>query len=91
MLPVAPDEGIENGEDVAAVFDHTREHVAQLWLFFRVLVPLRQHRSGNFDVAPQLLGGMAAKEQAVEKGGFPLRKHEVRGDFGRYELDDRGH
>jgi hypothetical protein len=33
---------------------------------------------------------MAAKEQAVEKGGFPLREVEVTGELGN-ELGDRGH
>jgi hypothetical protein len=91
VLPVGPNQVIEDGEHVAAVFDHTREHGAKMGLTLRILVPFCKHRRGHFDVAPQLVWGVASQEQAVEKSGLTLRKLEVRGDLRRHELYERGH
>ena len=91
LLAVPADERVKDGEDVAAVFDHTRENVAQLRLAFCLAMPLGEDRRRDFDVAPQLLDRMATQEEAVEKGGFPLRKIEVQRDFGGNELCHRGH
>lgn len=91
MLPFGANECVEDGQNVAAVLNHTRENAPKVWLSLGVLVPFGKHGSGYFDVAPQLFGRMAAEKQAVEKGGFALRKLEVRGYLRGYELGDRGH
>ena len=71
------DQSLEDGEDVASVFDHARENVAQRGFALRLAVPFEQHRLRNFDVPAKLFGGVAAQEQAVEEGRFPLRKVEI--------------
>src|ERR1700740_1981010 len=91
LLAVPTNQRIEDSEDVAAVFDHARENVAQARLAFRFAMPLGQHRRRHFDVPAQLLGRMPAKEKSVEKSRFALRKIEVQRDFGRNELCHRSH
>src|SRR5712692_2767432 len=54
-------------------------------------VPFGQDCGRNFDIPAQLLRGMAAQEQAVEKSGFPLRKVKIVDDFDGSELWHRGH
>ena len=71
------DQSLEEGEDVAAVFDHARENVAQRGFALRLAVPFEQHRLRNFDVPAKLFGGVPAQEQAVEECCFPLRKVEI--------------
>ncbi len=39
--------------------------------------PICEHRCGNFDVSAQLVSGMAAQKEAVEKGRFSLRELKV--------------
>ena len=91
LLGVPPDQRIENGKDVPAVFDHAVEDVAELGVAFGVAVPLQQDGLGHFDIAAQLFRRMAAQEQAIEKRRFPLGKREVCGDFCRNDLGNRGH
>jgi hypothetical protein len=92
LLGVPPDQGVENGQDMAAVFDHAVEDVAEFGVALGVAVPLDHDGLRHFDVAAKLFGRMPAQEQAVEKRGFPLRECEVCGDFGWYDdLCDRGH
>jgi hypothetical protein len=91
LLAVPADERIEDREDVAAVFNHARENVAEFRLALGFAMPLGEDRGRHFNISAQLLGGMAAKEEAVEKGGFALRKIEVQRDFGGNELCHRGH
>src|ERR1700740_312145 len=54
-------------------------------------MPFSQYRTRHFNVPPQLIGGMAAQEEAVEKGRLALRVLEVLQDLGRNELWHRGH
>ncbi len=91
MCRLRTDQGVENGEDVAPVFDHTREHTAQLRLALGVFVPLGQNRRRNLNVSTQLLRGMSAKEQTVKERGFALRKREIRNYFGRQDGSDCRH
>ena len=91
VLGFGTDERVENSEDVAPVFDHSREHPAKLRLALGVFVPLGQNRGRNFDVSTQLFGGMSAKEQTVKERGFALRKREIRDHFGRQHGSDCGH
>jgi hypothetical protein len=91
FLGVPPDQGIEDGEDVAPVFDHAVENISQFRVALGVAVPLQQYRGRHFDIAAELLGRMAPQEQAIEKRRFPLGKGEVCGDFHRNDLCDRGH
>ncbi len=82
FLGVPPDQGIEDREDVAPVFDHAVENVAEFGVALGVAVPLEQDGLRDLDVAAELFGRMAAQEQAIEKRRFPLGKREVCGDFG---------
>src|SRR5712692_2767434 len=68
-----------------------REDVTQLRVALRFTVPFGQDCGRNFDIPAQLLRGMAAQEQAVEKSGFPLRKVKIVDDFDGSELWHRGH
>ena len=91
LLSVPADEGVEDGQDVAAVFDHAIENVAQLGIAFGIAVPLQEHRRRNFNIAAKLLWRMAAEEETIEKCRFALRKGEVCGDFHGNDLGNRGH
>jgi hypothetical protein len=91
LLPVPTNERIEDSKDVAAVFDHAGENVAKSRLALRFAMPLSENGGWYFDVAAQLLRGMPAEEEAVEKSSFALRKIEVQRDFGGNELCHRSH
>ena len=91
FLSVPTNQGIEDRQDVAAVFDHAVEYVAKFGIALGVAVPLDHHGLRHFDVAAQLLRRMATQEQTIEKRRLPLRKREVRGDFGLHDLWNRGH
>ncbi len=91
MLRLRTDQRVENGEDMAPVFDHPREHTAKLRLALGIFVPLGQNRSRNFNVSTQLFRGMSAKEQAVKERGFALRKREIRNYLGRQDGSDCRH
>ena len=86
LLAVPTNEGIEDGEDMAAVFKHARKNVAQAGLALGFAVPLSEDRRRHLDVATELFRGMATEEEAVEKSGFPLGKIEVQRDFRGNEL-----
>ena len=85
-MNVRTHQGIENRQNVSAIFHHAREDITQFRLSFRLAVPLRQNQGGHFDVSAQLFRGMAAQEEAVEKRRFALRKIEVVDDFRRNDL-----
>ena len=91
LLGVPPDQGIEDREDVAAVFDHAVENVAEFRIALGIAVPLDHDGLRHFDIAAKLLRRMPAQEQAVEERGFSLREREVCGDFGLHDLWNRGH
>ena len=91
FLCVPAYERVEDGEDMAAVFDHAVEDVAEFRVAFGVAVPLQQYRRGHFDIAAELFRGMATQEEAVEKRRLALRKREVCGDFHGNDLCNRGH
>jgi hypothetical protein len=91
LLSVPAHQGIENGEDVAPVFDHAIKNVAQFRIAFGVAVPLQEDRRRDFDIAAELLWRMAAQEEPIEKRRFPLGKGEVCGDFYGNDLGYRGH
>src|SRR5258706_3518369 len=77
--------GIEDGQDVATVIHHARKNIAKLRVAFCLAVPFGQDDCGHFDVLPQLVRGMAAQEQAIEKGGLTLREVEIVHDFPQRE------
>jgi len=92
LLTVPTYKRIEDSEDMAPVFHHAEENVAQTWLALGFAVPLGKNRGRNFNIAPELFRGMPAKEEAIEKGRFPLGKIEVQRDFrGNELLWHRGH
>jgi hypothetical protein len=91
MPPVGADQGVEDGQDVPAIFDHAGKDAAKLRLALGVLVPLSENSRGNLDIATQLFRGMSAKEQAVKESGLALGKSEVRDHFSRQHWCDRGH
>jgi len=82
-LVFGTDERVEDRQYVTAILDHARENTAKFRFAFRVLMPPGQNRSGHSNIATQLVRGMSAKEQTVEKCRFALRKAEIRNDFGR--------
>jgi hypothetical protein len=67
----------ENGEDVLAVLDDAFQNGTKLRLALGFAIPLGENRSGDANVAAQFVGGMAAKEKAIEERGFALRELEV--------------
>jgi hypothetical protein len=91
MLRLRTNQRVENGKDMAPVFDHTREHTAKLRLALGVFVPLGQNRGRNFNVSTQLFWGMSAKEQTVKERSFALRKREIRNHIGRQDGSDCRH
>ena len=92
LLPIPTNERIEDGEDMTAVFKHARKNVAQARLALCFAMPLGEYRGRHFNVTTELFRGMATKEEAVEKSGFPLGKIEVQRDFrGNELLWHRGH
>jgi hypothetical protein len=91
FLGVPSYEGVKDGEDVTAVFDHAVEDVAKFRVALGVAVPLQQNGGRHLDIAAQLLWGMTSQKQAIEESRFPLRKREVCGDFYRNDLGYRGH
>jgi hypothetical protein len=76
-------QGIEDGQNVAAVFQHAREDTAQLRLALRFPVPFGKHGGRNLDIPAKLLGGVSAEKKAIEKGRFALRILEIHSDFSR--------
>jgi hypothetical protein len=91
FLRVPANQRIEDREDVPPIFDHPVENVAELGVAFGVAMPLQHDGLRHLDIPPELLGRMAAQEQAIEKGRLPLGKREVCGDFGLHDLGYRGH
>src|SRR4029077_4577198 len=93
LLGVPAYQGVENREDVSAVFNNAMQDVSQTGVLLSFSMPLGQHRGRNFDVPAKLLRRVAAQEQAVKERGLPLGKREVGGDFGGsgYELCRCGH
>ncbi len=78
------DQGFEERQDVAAVFDHAGKDITQSRLSLGLAMPFQENRLWNFNVAAEFLSGMPAQEQAVEEGCLPLREVEVvLGFFGR--------
>jgi hypothetical protein len=71
------DQGFKDGENVATVIDHAREDIPQQGLALGLAVPFEQHRWRDFDVAPELFGGVPAQEQAVEEGRLALREVKI--------------
>ncbi len=47
---------------MAPVFHDAKEDVAQFRLTLRIAMPFREHRGRDFNVAAQLLRGMAAQK-----------------------------
>jgi hypothetical protein len=90
-VTVRTHQGFENGQDVTAIIHHARKNITKLRIAFRLAVPFGQNHGGHLNVSPQLVGGITAQEQAVEKSGFTLREVEIVHDFGGNELWHRGH
>lgn len=90
-LAVGTDEGIKDSKDVAAIVNHAGEDVAELGVALGFAMPFGKNHAGDFDVAPQLVCGMATQEQAVEKGGFALREVEIQQHIVGNRLCRSGH
>lgn len=71
------DEVFENCQDVLTVADDPFKQRAQLRLPPRLAVPFRQDGCRNLYIPAQLLGGVAAQKQAIEKCCFALRELKV--------------
>src|SRR5467141_943587 len=90
-VAVRTHEGIEDGQDVTAVIHHALKNITKLRVAFCLAVPFGKDHCRHFDVPPQLVRGMTAQEQAVEKGSLTLREVEIVHHFGGNELWHRGH
>src|SRR5260370_23006811 len=90
-VTVGTHESIEDGQDVTSVIHHACKNIAKLRVALCLAVPLGEHRRGDFNVLTQLVRGMAAQEETVEKCRFPLRKVEIWHDSGGKELWHGGH
>ena len=90
-VAVRTHEGIEDGQDVTAVIHHALKNITKLRVAFCLAVPFGKDHCRHFDVSPQLVRGMTAQEQAVEKGSLTLREVEIVHDFGGNELWHRRH
>lgn len=90
-LAFGADKGIENRQNVTAVFDHARKHVAEMRFALGIFVPLREDRRGNFDIAAKLFRGMSPEKQAVEKRCLALREGKIREDVGWQNGSDGSH
>ena len=73
---IVDDQIFKEGENMLAVLHDPLKHRPQLRLANGFLIPLREYCRWNGYVPAQLLGGMAAQEQAVKKCGFALRELE---------------
>ena len=92
VAKVGTDQGVEDGQNVAAVIHHARKYVTEMRFALGILVPLRQDGWRNFNVAAQLFRGVSAQEQPVKEGRFALRKFQVRNKFtSRHHWSDRRH
>ena len=67
----------KNCQDVLAILDDAFQDRTKFGLALGFAIPLGEHRGGDANVAAQFIGGMAAKEKAIEKRGFALRELEV--------------
>jgi len=65
------------GENVLPVLNDFFQHGSKFRSAHGFLVPLGEHGRGNLYVAAELIGGMAAEKQAVEKGRLALRELKV--------------
>jgi hypothetical protein len=90
-LPVRPDQGIEDGQHVPAVVHHAFENIFQLRVALCFAVPFGEDRARHLDVPPQLVCGVAAQKQAIEKSSLALRILKILQRIGGYELWQRGH
>src|SRR5258707_6826292 len=83
VLYFGPNQGVEDGEDVPAVFEHEGKNITKLRFELGLAMPLRQNGRRNLDVLAQFVRGMPPQEQSVEKCRFPLRILQIHSDFGR--------
>src|SRR5882672_12616913 len=74
-------QGIEDRQNVPAVFHHAREDISKLRLALGFFVPFSENQRGYFDVPTKLFRGMAAQKETIEEGRFTLREIEVVNDF----------
>jgi len=74
---IVAEEIFENSQDVLAVLDDAFQNRTKLRLSLGFAIPFCEHRGGDANVAAEFVGGMAAKEKAIEKRGFALRELEV--------------
>jgi hypothetical protein len=74
---IVANEVFEDRQDMLTVLNDSLQHGAKLRSTHRFLIPLRQNSRGNLYVPPQLVGRMAAQEQAIKKSRLPLRELKV--------------
>jgi hypothetical protein len=68
---------IEDGQHMAPIVDHAGKNIAEMRVALAFAVPLGEDGAGDFNVAAQLVGGMAAQEESIKKGGFALREFQI--------------
>src|SRR2546422_2532812 len=88
---VVADQGLENGQDVAAVLDYPLEHAAQARLALRFAVPFGKNSGRDLDVAAQLFRRVAAQKQPIEKSCQMAPRSGARSEEHTSELQSRLH
>ena len=59
VVNVRTDQSVKDSQDVASVFHHTSEDIAQFRLALRFFVPLCKDQCRHFDVPSEFFRGMA--------------------------------
>lgn len=70
-------ERFKNGQDMAAILDHSREKIAQSRIVLGFAMPLQLNRGRDLNVPAKLRRGVPAKKEAIEKGRLPLREVKI--------------
>ena len=74
---VVHDQVLKDRKDMPAIADDAFEQWTQRRLSPRLAIPLGEYGGGDFDIATQLLGRVAAEEQAVKESGLSLRELKI--------------
>jgi hypothetical protein len=74
---VMHDQVLEDRKDMPAIADNAFEQRTQRRLAPRFAIPLGEYGGGDFDIAAQFLGRVAAEEQAVKESGLSLRELKI--------------
>src|SRR5260370_7189916 len=83
VLYFGPNQRVEDGEDVPAVFEHARENITKLGFALGFAMPLGQNSGRNLDGLAQFVRGMPPQQHSLEKSRSPLPILQIHSDFRR--------